>query len=126
MNASRPGPAGQGLRFRLAPSLGADAMAAGALFDDEQLRSLGGMHAMPRGPRLDAEIGYGFERFALSPFAGISTGADDQRSIRTGLNWATSGGRVNWALELERVERPGSSPDTRFQLRLNTQSLPTP
>ena len=115
------GPAGRGLSFRLAPSLGADAMAAGTLFDDERLRNLGGMHAMPLGPRLDAEIGYGFERFALSPFAGISTAGEGQRSIRTGLNWATSGGWMNWSLELERTERPGSAPDTRVQLRFNSQ-----
>ena len=115
------GPAGQGLSFRVAPSLGADALAAGTLFDDERLHSLGGMHAMPRGPRLDAEIGYGFERFALSPFAGISTAGEGQRSIRTGLNWATSGGWMNWSLELERTERPGSAPDTRVQLRFNSQ-----
>ena len=113
------GAEGRGLRFRLAPSLGADAMHAGALFEDEQLRGLGGMQPMPRGPRLDAEIGYGFERYALSPYAGISAG-EDQRSLRTGLHWTTTGGHLSWSLELERAEMPSTSPDTRIQLRFQS------
>ena len=116
-----PGPSGRGLRFRLAPSLGADAMHEGALFDDEQLRGLGGLHHMPQGPRLDAEVGYGFERSALSPYVGVSTGGDDRRSLRTGLGWTTSRGRINWALELERVDTPGSAPDNRVQLRFGSR-----
>ena len=120
------GQRGSGLSFRLAPSLGADAMHAGTLFDDEQLHGLGGRHEMPLGPRIDAEVGYGFERFALSPFARISAGGEDQRSIRTGLNWATSGGRVNWALEIERMEMRDSPPATSFQLRFNSQGAAAP
>ncbi len=113
------GPGGQGLRFRLAPSLGADATQAGALFEDERLRGLWGIHQITGGPHLDAEIGYGFERFSFSPFAAISTSEDNRRSLKTGLSWATSSGRISWALELERIERPGG-PENRVQLRFQS------
>ena len=89
-----PDGSGRGLSFALAPSWGSAASGAEHLWSARDATALARSSVLDAGGRLEAELGYGVGLArnvgVITPYAGLSLEAGENRTYRAGTRWRLS------------------------------------